>query len=138
MLAAAVGLCFLVVKLFSVLQPLLKLLPDLLASEPGDVPDPHPPGASQGAGLGLHLLKPFWVELDELVLERLEDGVVTGGCGVDPRLTPRGGSLNKVWVLVVSVCFIHWCRILVTKLVLVCGSPTLTLLQVVLAFIGQS
>lgn len=54
-----------------ILQPLLELLPGLLASQPGRVPHPHPPGAPQGAGLGLDLLESLRAELEELVLEAL-------------------------------------------------------------------
>lgn len=65
------------------LLPLLELLPGRLASQPGCIPDPHPPGAPQRTGLGLHLLEPLGAELKELVLKPLEDGGVAAGWTAD-------------------------------------------------------
>lgn len=76
MLTAAARIRLVLQNLKHVLHPLLKLLPSLLAPQPGHVPDPHSPGSPQGAGLGLHLLESLWAELEEPVLETLEDGVV--------------------------------------------------------------
>ena len=127
-------------------DPLLKLLPGLLASQPGYVPDLHPPGAPQGAGLGLHFLKCIWAELEEPVLEGLEDGGVTAG-----RYNTGGGWVGCIrWengcsarsrVLVValywlSVGLIDRCCILVTVLLLV--DSGLSLVQVLNALAGQS
>lgn len=89
----------LIVGLIHILHPLLKLLPDLLALQPGYVPDLHPPGAPQGTGLGLDLLEAFWTELEELVLVSLEEGdVLARGnsksreCWVNIGLIMRGRS----------------------------------------------
>lgn len=124
------------------LYPLLKLLPGLLASQPGYVPDPHTPGALQGAGLGLHLLESLWAELEELVLESLENEAVVawlentgGGCA------RAKGDTAWSWILVLvlywlTVCLIDRCCTLI--MVLNCVDSGLTLFQVLNAFTGQS
>lgn len=142
----AARIWLLVINLIHILHPLLKLLPGFLTSQPGKVPDTHPPGALQEAGLCLYLLEFLRAELLEPVMESLEDGAVgawggnTGGgwmwallC-MDVKLTKGCNVWTRVLVLEQSVSLFNlWGAFKVLH----CMDSGLTLVQVINAFTGQ-
>lgn len=116
------------------LDTFLQLLPRLLTSEPGHVPDPHAPRPPQSPSLGLHLLEPLCTKLIKPFQEALQDGELTvqtlgGVCCWDTRLGQGPGGLSSV--ILQAGC-------LVLELVQVCGCPGVALIQVVHAFSGKS
>lgn len=137
MLTPAASIWLLVENLIYILHPLLKLLSGLLTSHPGYIPDPHPPGAPQGAGLGLHLLKSLWAELEESVLEGLKHGAVIAW-----QRNAGGGWATIRCCMNIRLAKEAWSRILTLVLywlsVSLCGIfMDLSLVEVIRAFTGQ-
>lgn len=128
------------------LHSLLKLLPGLLAFQPGYIPDQHPPGVLQSSGLGLHFLKSLWAELKEPVYEVLEDASVSPRetntlCGWTWVLYCAGIRWGKRGSPQPRLLFLGFCWLrcyLAMVLDWIQNASGLILVQVLTAFTGQS